>query len=287
MIALVPRSFANGTYFKPFRQWLLNHHGIASIIRFSSRSNLFKGDNVLQENVVIKINAHTPQPKHITMLHCETPDQPLNQRFEVSASLLLKNAAIAMPANDQELLAIKSMARLPLSAEAIGLTVETGRLVECNNRSNLNYENQGAPYVHSKHIINGEKISKKRHAPNTPNALAVNTKTIKWLSPDRNYIVVKRISPNDSSNQRIVGTIYRAGDLTTNAIAFSNGLQILSLSDETLVDIDRVFEYLTSPSIQHFIRAINGTTQLNKSDIQRLRFPKSVLKQTSTERAVA
>ena len=49
IVAIVPRSFCNGTYFRPFRQWLLQKVSIRRIHVFESRAKAFKDDDVLQE----------------------------------------------------------------------------------------------------------------------------------------------------------------------------------------------------------------------------------------------
>ena len=47
MVAIVPRSFANGDYFKSFRAWIRTHASIEGLVRYRSRSNLFRNENVL------------------------------------------------------------------------------------------------------------------------------------------------------------------------------------------------------------------------------------------------
>jgi adenine-specific DNA-methyltransferase len=52
LVAIVPRSFCNGPYFKPFRKLLSKTMGIDRVHVFESRDQAFKGDDVLQENLV-------------------------------------------------------------------------------------------------------------------------------------------------------------------------------------------------------------------------------------------
>lgn len=53
LAAIVPRSFCNGTYFRPFRTRFLRLMSLRSVYSFASRSKAFKGDSVLQENVFL------------------------------------------------------------------------------------------------------------------------------------------------------------------------------------------------------------------------------------------
>ncbi len=46
LVAIIPRSFCNGTYFKPFRKMLLGHAGICQVHVFKARNHAFKSDAV-------------------------------------------------------------------------------------------------------------------------------------------------------------------------------------------------------------------------------------------------
>ena len=51
-MAITPRSFCNGPYFRRFRIDLLNMMGLHRIHVFGSRKKAFGDDDVLQENVI-------------------------------------------------------------------------------------------------------------------------------------------------------------------------------------------------------------------------------------------
>ena len=53
IVAITPRSFCNGPYFRPFRQFLLAEMAIQRVHVFASRKTAFKDDEVLQENVIM------------------------------------------------------------------------------------------------------------------------------------------------------------------------------------------------------------------------------------------
>ncbi len=55
VVAIIPRSFCNGLYYKPFREWMLARASLDHIHLFHSRTSAFNDDAVLQENVVIKL----------------------------------------------------------------------------------------------------------------------------------------------------------------------------------------------------------------------------------------
>ena len=53
IVGIIPRSFCNGTYYKPFREMMLKHCSIEWLHLFESRVSTFKDDNVLQENIIV------------------------------------------------------------------------------------------------------------------------------------------------------------------------------------------------------------------------------------------
>lgn len=53
LVAITPRSFCNGPYFRPFRKYLLGHLSLQRIHVFDVRQELFKRDDVLQENIIL------------------------------------------------------------------------------------------------------------------------------------------------------------------------------------------------------------------------------------------
>jgi len=61
IVAIIPRSFCNGPYYRPFRDFIFQHTAIRHIHLFESRRQAFKDDEVLQENVIIRLERGTQQ----------------------------------------------------------------------------------------------------------------------------------------------------------------------------------------------------------------------------------
>ena len=53
IVAIIPRSFCNGPYYRPFRDFVLERAAIRHMHLFDSRSKAFKDDDVLQENIIL------------------------------------------------------------------------------------------------------------------------------------------------------------------------------------------------------------------------------------------
>jgi len=67
IVAITPRSFCNGPYFRPFREYLLDQMAIDHIHSFASRSAAFRTEDVLQENIVFHATKSSTTPDSVTI----------------------------------------------------------------------------------------------------------------------------------------------------------------------------------------------------------------------------
>jgi adenine-specific DNA-methyltransferase len=61
VVAIVPRSFCNGPYYHSFREFILERSSLKSIHLFEKRNKAFSQDNVLQENIIIRLQKGVSQ----------------------------------------------------------------------------------------------------------------------------------------------------------------------------------------------------------------------------------
>lgn len=88
LVAITPRSFCNGPYYKPFRKFFLAELALRHIHVFNSRNSAFRDDEVLQENIIfhavkggerrhVKITASDADYSTALMVEAALQDQPL------------------------------------------------------------------------------------------------------------------------------------------------------------------------------------------------------------------
>ena len=274
LTALVPRSFFNGMYHKPFRRFIKQNFSIDSMTRYRSRSNLFKNDNVLQENVIVRFS-NRPQASQISIFACDCPESPATQSMILPASLLLDNECdiFVLPADHNELAAYQRIRNLPHKLNDMGLSLSTGKVVECRVKQHLNSEGRGAMYIEAKCLDTTKPTYTKKHSPRSHgNALYINNDTSKVLIDAQSLVLLKRISSN-SDRLRMNCTVLRRCDCEHELIALSNSIQYIhgeSLDDSLALQVS---SFLSSHDVELAMRAINGTTQINGEDIAMLRFP--------------
>ena len=86
LVAIIPRSFCNGVYYRPFRKFILSRAAIRQMHLFGSRTCAFQEDQVLQENVIVHLevggiqdDVYISTSSDSTMFDHETKQYPFEQ----------------------------------------------------------------------------------------------------------------------------------------------------------------------------------------------------------------
>ena len=280
LVAIVPRSFCSGPYFKNFRKWLLNAGGIDWLVRYRQRSNIFRGDNVLQENVVFRFTKGIKTPDAIKISLCDSPDAdpefegiiPQNDVFPPESDF------IYVPGDIDELNALHELRSLPYTLDQLSLRVNTGKFEDFRNREKLfsNYSSGRVPVLYSQHWSRGEHtLNWCAEHVNKPAWFEVNEKDGIKLIPAGCYVAIKRISTNSDSSGRCHASILTKDSMPGELWAIDNHIQLISGKDKMMTESEaiRLCEYLSTPLVDKSLRMISGTTQINCNDIRQLRFP--------------
>ncbi len=90
LIAITPRSFCNGPYFRPFRRHLLRNASLTHVRLFETRNQAFRDDEVLQENVILRMVKGKEQQSHLLISQSRSPEDPHVTENEVPFDQVLK-----------------------------------------------------------------------------------------------------------------------------------------------------------------------------------------------------
>jgi len=276
-ISISPRSFCNGPYFRRFRLELLKLLDLRRIHVFESRTEAFKDDAVLQENVILYGRRRSGQSPKLRISSTVLASQI--QCRQVSADAVLRpgdgDAVIHLPANDRADEISKRLSKLPDSLATLGLTVSTGRVVGFRAREHLrqNPSHETGPLIYPLHLNDGNvvwpiQLSRK------PNAIAINSQTDRLLVPSGFYVLIRRFSTKEE-RRRIVAAMYDPRTISAERIGFDNKNNYIHLSGRGLdIHIARGMTiYLNSTVLDEYFRIFSGHTQVNASDMRRLPFP--------------
>lgn len=280
LVAITPRSFCNGAYFRPFRRWLLSDLAVTRFHVFESRTSAFQDDGVLQENVIFHAVRGHPQHETVTVsASADALDEACTQR-DVPFDRLVKpddpDRVIHLVADDLGQWVAERLSHFTHTLDDLGLGVSTGRVVDFRAAAYLRNEMcpDTVPLVYPGHFVPWYVAWPKPNG-RKPNALAIDACTGPQTVPGGTYVLTKRFSAKEEP-RRIVAAIYdpeRVG--WCGPVGFENHLNYFHENGAGLpTDLATgLTAYLNSTLVDEFFRQFNGHTQVNSTDLRRLRYP--------------
>lgn len=278
LVAITPRSFCNGPYFRSFRREFLSSMGLRRIHVFEHRDAAFGDDKVLQENVVFHAVKGKARPR-VVVSASQGPEDTNGTVREADYSELVApedpDLFIRIQTDDMEQRIAERVARLPSSLADLGLEVSTGRVVDFRVRSALrqNLTPDAVPLVYPTHLSGG-RVEWPREGGRKPNALAVTRATEGLLLDAGTYVLVKRFSAKEE-RRRVVASVCSPKDVPGDRVAFENHVNFFHREGRGLPPrvAAGLGAYLNSTLVDGFFRQFNGHTQVNATDLRSLRYP--------------
>lgn len=278
LVAIIPRSFCNGPYYRPFREYLLQRAALRHMHLFASRSKAFKDDDVLQENIIIRIECGGAQSS-VTVSH--STDDSFSDLVEYEHPF----DRIVFPSDPESFIHVPispGRSRIELSRGVrsslsdLGVGISTGPVVDFRLRHHIEDEpTKGTvPLLYPGHFAGGTtqwpKEGQKRG-----NALRLNDDTRKWLYPNGFYTVVRRFSSKEETH-RIVASVVRP-DAFPDAkfLAFENHLNVFHQNKSGLPETLAygLATFLNTTAVDENFRRFNGHTQVNATDLRLMKYP--------------
>jgi len=279
LVAIIPRSFCNGPYYKPFRDFILEHSAIRHIHLFDSRKKAFKDDDVLQENIIIMIERGAKQ-SDITVT--TSTDDSFTDLVTCSYSfdrIVLAGDAdrfIHVPTSPG-LNTMESSISANYSLKDIGIAVSTGPVVDFRLKEHLHdmpEESGDVPLLYPCHF-DGQNTNWPINGSKKPNAIAFNAETGKWLYPNGFYCVVRRFSSKEEK-RRITASVVNPDIFPdVQVLGFENHLNVFHENKAGLSEnlARGLTAYLNTSAVDEYFRRFSGHTQVNATDLKQLKYP--------------
>lgn len=274
---ITPRSWLNGSYFAAVRRHLLHYLQIDAMHLFESRQSHFYEDTILQEAVIAWATAQQLHMGEITFSTSQgVLDLPNAELFSIPTVNVIGS-------DDEMVIAIPIAAganRSPEGSEymhdtlaSLGLKVSTGPVVPFRSKDYI-LENAGKGSVpllwmqHVKHAGISWPIQKKREH------ILSNAASAWMLLRNTNYVVMRRFSPKEDV-RRVTAAPYLAGSLPGEFIGLENHLNYIHRPSGELTRAETVglSAFLNSSFVDSYFRAVAGSTQVNATELRKLRFP--------------
>lgn len=277
-VAITPRSFCNGPYFRDFRKIFLEMMALQQVHLFESRQEAFNDDDVLQETIIIQATKQRQKSSNVIINTSSGANDDLIMSHSVPYTALVKPDDLEqfihiIPDNIGQQI-VQRMELLTCTFKDLGLTVSTGRVVDFRAKEYLrtNLENKTVPLIYPVNLLNGyvdyPKITKKHQA-----IVSIN-ETANLLIPNEHYVLCKRFSSKEEK-RRVVAVVYDADQFNYAYVGFENHLNYFHKDGRGLsITLARgLAVYLNSTLVDAFFRLFNGHTQVNATDLRKLKYP--------------
>jgi adenine-specific DNA-methyltransferase len=279
LVAITPRSFCNGPYFKSFRQRLIKEMSLRRIHAFESRTAAFKHDHVLQENVIVRAVKNTTPSLTIRISHSGggVNDAVHSRTFRATEIISPTDteAFIHIPTCREHLAAREKVTRLEGTLDRLGLTVSTGRVVDFRVRDHIRQQPEAGtcPLIHPCHFA-GLFVTWPAKRGRKPNAIHDDAQTRSLVIPAAVYVLIKRFTSKEEK-RRVVACIYDPSRIGAQRVGFENHLNYIHASGKGLdmLIAKGIWAYLNSSALDLYFRQFNGHTQVNATDLRNVRFP--------------
>ncbi|MDY0150690.1 MAG: Eco57I restriction-modification methylase domain-containing protein [Candidatus Cloacimonas sp.] len=272
LVAIIPRSFCNGTYYLPFRKHILANAVIRRIHLFESRNSIFKNDSVLQENIIIMLQkSDTIDKVEVSYSKDQSVGNSISKHIDYQDIVDLNSWELIIKIPHET---TNSFPIVETSFKQLGIMVSTGPVVDFRNREYINSEttDMSIPLIYPQNIHRFQVLWPSDKGLQA--SIILNSETKKQLYETGFYVVVRRFSSKEEK-RRIVAGLVDPEDYKTGYLAFENHLNVFhncgkGLETEIAYGL---LVYLNSEGFDHEFRVFSGHTQVNVSDLKRMTYP--------------
>jgi adenine-specific DNA-methyltransferase len=279
LVAITPRSFCNGPYFKAFRKSFLAEMSFRQIHLFDSRDLAFRDDQVLQENIIFSAVKTQDRSKDVVIVSSSDAEDEWEKVREVKHDQLVRpgdtDLFIHIVPDEIAYDVAKQMMGLVSSLADLGMTVSTGRVVDFRAKDHLRMElgEDTVPLIYPVNLRDGF-VKWPVESSRKPNALASVPETESLLVPTDFYVLVKRFSAKEE-RRRIVAAVFDPESVKSAAVGFENHLNYYHRNGDGLTEdaAKGLAAFLNSTVVDSYFRQFSGHTQVNATDLRSLKYP--------------
>ncbi|WP_261639970.1 Eco57I restriction-modification methylase domain-containing protein [Erwinia mallotivora] len=278
IVAIIPRSFCNGPYYRPFRDFILARAAIRHMHLFESRNKVFSDDEVLQENIIIRLERGGQQESVTISTSTDDSFSDLTTHQHPFDRIVFPDDPerfIHVPTTTEKS-AIELSPAVRYSLADIGVKVSTGPVVDFRLKAHLREmpEPGTVPLIYPGHLsmtgsvwpIPGLKKS---------NAIMRNNETEKWLYPNGFYCVVRRFSSKEERRRVVASLIDPAAFGDHAVLGFENHMNLFHENKGGLPEAlaRGLTVFLNTTAVDEHFRRFNGHTQVNATDLRLMKYP--------------
>lgn len=279
LVAITPRSFCNGPYFRPFRETFFAEMTLDRAHVFERRDRAFGDDDVLQENVIFHAVRDRRERRHVVVSTSDGPACPAITTRRLRSEEVLDRSdpelVVRLPTGRTHRRVAGRVEGLPCALDDLRLAVSTGRVVDFRAREFLRgLPAPGTvPLIYPETFASGVVVWPKAQG-RKPQAIVQCPDTESLLVDAGHYVLVKRFSAKEEP-RRIVAAVYDPAVAPGQPAGFENHLNYFHRDGAGIPPATAIglATFLNSTLVDTYFRQESGHTQVNASDLRRLRYP--------------
>jgi adenine-specific DNA-methyltransferase len=278
LVAITPRSFCNGLYFRGFRRWFFGKMALDHIHLFESRTETFR--DVLQESLVTASHRLGKPSASVTV----STSYGLNIHAAKSATLPVAkviddscgHANVRIPASVEDQAIAEVVESWAHRFPELRLRISTGPVVMFRAAEFLLPQPDGKSSAPLLSVANVKPfqtewpVIRKKH----PTAFKVCPDSQRLLLPTQNYVLLRRFSAKEE-RRRLTASCFIASEVPQPFVALENHLNYVYHAERelTLDEVHGLAALFNSALLDRYFRTISGNTQVNATEIRSMKFP--------------
>ena len=281
LVAITPRSFCNGLYFRGFRRWYfdrvaLGHvhlfesaHGNVQALQRPAREHYHQGPSL----GCAPGDDHGDKKRRRRLHRASRANRgPSRGNYRQ----LLRRPFVRIPDGEADREIMCRVESFPLRFVDTGLRISTGPVVLFRATEYLLGSAAHAASVPLLHPHNVKPFATiwPLAKNGKPAAMKCCEGSRRLLLPTRNYVLLKRFSSKEERRRLTAGCFLAAGT-SSPYVAIENHVNYIYHAQRELTE-DEVYgiaALFNSPLIDRYFRTISGTTQVNATEIRAMSFP--------------
>lgn len=270
LVYIVPRSWTSGAYFKQFRQYLFENCVITDMHLFESREKVFDGESVLQETIIIKVKKTTQKPDYINITSSSTSTFEDVVKFCAPyGTIVAQNQFVYLATNEKDVKVLSQVNHFDATLPDMNMRMQTGIIVDFRTREVLRnqLEDDSYPLFYSQHIKGGRVIW-----PLGKEGEVIKTDRKGYLQENSDFLMVKRFTSKEEERRLQCGIYLKKKYSQFTYISTQNKINFIKC-DSSCVTYG-LYVLLNSTLYDNYYRILNGSTQVNSTEINQIPIPK-------------
>jgi adenine-specific DNA-methyltransferase len=277
LVAITPRSYFNGPYFKRFRKWFFDRMATRHIHVFDSRIEAFREDEVLQENVILSARKGG-NPTDVVVTSSAGRELQQVERHTLPYPNVIEDSSgdhvvrVATGRVEQEIIA--AMDRLPQRFRDLPFKISTGPVVTFRSTEFLRKERSGdtAPLLWMHNVR--PFLTQFPPKNGKPKHILVSDDSKRLLLPAKRYVLLKRFTAKEE-RRRLVAGIMEAEHSYSPFVGLENHLNYVYRpgADLSKAEAFGLAGLFNSAIVDRYFRTISGNTQVNAAEIRAMPVP--------------